>query len=714
MFIYGKKKGYALSALMIALLVISLAIVVAIPVLSIKKDTFTNTSVYVKDCIAKEGTSDLNSTACTGAITGLTKGFNKDYESVLYYLNDATFTADTLKIVKESCDDGGERACIILLDRCASGSDVFTADTCDISGIENDLNNYITMPSSDTSNLGKTYLATKGVEYYLHRMTNFNNVVETVCNADMTTMACDIAAETKTKIYNLNSPQRSDFYESNSTTGTQFHDGIVDLMPDGSSGPIAYGWGYNYRGILGDGTETTRATPTLVSGGLSFSQLATGDNQSCGLTTTGEAYCWGSNSNGAIGDGTTTHRLVPTAVSGGLTFSQIATGGGHTCGITTTGVAYCWGSNNSGRLGDGTTTDRWVPTAVSGGLTFSQISTGVSHTCGVTTTGAGYCWGYNAGFLGDGTTTAKSVPTSVSGGLTFSEISAGNSHSCGLTTTGEAYCWGYNTYGQVGDGTTDHPRLVPVAVTGSLIFSKISAGNIYSCGLTTAGTAYCWGYNGPYGKIGDGSTVTKLVPTAVSGGLTFSQIDTGSYSHSCGVTTTGAAYCWGYNNYGQIGDNTIITRKVPTAVSGGLTFSQISAGYYTTLGLTSNARNSAYITTTDVNNITNIIGGIKSFTISAIEPSGTKIRGLISFDGRANWKKWNGSAWVQAATAAELPTYNFATSGNANTTTEIETNLMNHTTGVSSLDFAIYLETDSTGLISPSIDTVSVVYLKER
>ena len=152
---------------------------------------------------------------------------------------------------------------------------------------------------------------------------------------------------------------------------------------------------------------------------------------------------------------------------------------------------------------------------------------------------------------------------------------------------------------------------------------------------------------------------------------------------------------------------------MPTAVLGGLVFSQIDTGYSNNSGLSNaGAQNTAYITTSDYNQITDIIGGIKSCAITATEPANTKIRGLVSFDDRANWKKWNGSAWV--AVTSNLTTYNFATTGNANTMTEIQTGLTNLTTGASSLDFAFYLETDSTGLITPSLDTATVTFLKER
>ena len=112
------------------------------------------------------------------------------------------------------------------------------------------------------------------------------------------------------------------------------------------------------------------------------------------MTTAGLAYCWGDNVDGKLGDGTTTDSTVPVAVSGGLTFQSVNAGSTHSCGVTTAGAAYCWGDNREGQLGDGTNTDSTVPVAVSGELTFQSVSPGYTHSCGVTTAGGAYCWGW--------------------------------------------------------------------------------------------------------------------------------------------------------------------------------------------------------------------------------------------------------------------------------------------------------------------------------
>ncbi|MFM9890174.1 MAG: RCC1 domain-containing protein [Rickettsiales bacterium] len=292
---------------------------------------------------------------------------------------------------------------------------------------------------------------------------------------------------------------------------------------------------------------------------------------------TGAAYCWGANTYGGLGDGTTTQRLVPTAVSGGLRFAQLISAFTNSCGLTASGAAYCWGEGTYGQVGDGTNTDRYVPTAVAGGLTFKQLEAGYGNSCAITNAGIAYCWGYNAyGALGDNSTINKNTPTAVSGGFTFSQIQTHGDGvgTCALTPAGAAYCWGDNSNGAIGDGTTTQ-RLVPTAVSGGLLFTQISSSGSGTCGLTAAGVAYCWGANFS-GRVGDGTTTTpRTSPTLVSGGLTFTQISTGG-NLTCGLTSVGAAYCWGLNNSGQIGDGTIVNKSVPTPVSGGIVFTQLS------------------------------------------------------------------------------------------------------------------------------------------
>jgi alpha-tubulin suppressor-like RCC1 family protein len=277
---------------------------------------------------------------------------------------------------------------------------------------------------------------------------------------------------------------------------------------------------------------------------------------------------------------------VTTETSG--LFTSVSTGGNSTCGATVSGAAYCWGNNSLGQLGNGATTNSSTPTKVAGGLTFRSVSNGSLqyYSCGLTTAGAAYCWGYNDyGQLGNGTFTNSVAPVAVNGSLTFTALTAGaGGQACGLVSGGAAYCWGYNGSGRLGNGSVAFSS-TPAPVSGGLSFSSISAGqNGVTCGVTTAGAAYCWGYNGD-GEIGDGTTNNSSVPVAVAGGLSFKVVSAG-YTSTCGLTAAGAAYCWGDNTYGELGNGTTTNSKTAAAVGGGLTFSAISVGDAFACGVT--------------------------------------------------------------------------------------------------------------------------------
>lgn len=334
-----------------------------------------------------------------------------------------------------------------------------------------------------------------------------------------------------------------------------------------TSGGDAYCWGLNAEGELGTGVfSASSAVPILVSGGVGFSSLYPGGRHTCGLTGAGVAYCWGGNNNGQLGDGSYTNSAVPLPVRGGLTFTALTGGFSHVCGLTPAGKAYCWGSNGVGELGDGSNTGSALPVAVNGNKVFVELSARGSHTCGLTAAGTAYCWGRNSnGELGDGTTSNRTSPVAVSGGMSFVEITTGAGHTCALTSTGAAYCWGDNALAEIGDGTlTD--RLSPTAVSGGLAFQELKARGAHTCAITGSGAAYCWGEN-TGGQLGDGTTTNRSAPVAVLGGLSFTDVSSGA-TFSCGVTTSPLLYCWGDNSSGQLGDGSYGNSSVPVKVLG--------------------------------------------------------------------------------------------------------------------------------------------------
>lgn len=331
-------------------------------------------------------------------------------------------------------------------------------------------------------------------------------------------------------------------------------------------------WGYNTYGQLGDDSMDDKHIPTAVTGLSSgVTAVSAGYLHTCALLTGGAVKCWGNSDQGQIGDNYTVKRLAPVSVEGldsGVT--AISSGAFHTCALLTGGAVKCWGYNSNGQLGNGTDSPSRTPINVSGlssGVT--AISAGGFHTCAITSGGGLKCWGMNdSGQLGDGTTTDKLTPTSVSGlasGVIM--VSSAADHTCAVLAGGAAKCWGYNAHGQIGD-TTSTSKSVPTAVTGLTSgVTAISADGNHTCAILTGGTAKCWG-NNDFGQIGDTTTTSKSDPTAVTGltsGVT--AITIGAF-HSCAILADGAAKCWGANDDGELGDETLTNRAIPTAVFG--------------------------------------------------------------------------------------------------------------------------------------------------
>ncbi len=341
----------------------------------------------------------------------------------------------------------------------------------------------------------------------------------------------------------------------------------------------SYCWGNNDQGQLGDGTSTGRLKPTLVAnpsgaaGSFRFTSIAASDSgrHTCGISADRLAFCWGDNARGELGDSSTADRLGPTAVYGNTRFVGVAAGGSHTCAWTPEYRVFCWGANGFGQLGDGSTTDRLVPTALAVDFGSPRISAGAMHTCADSLNNVLYCWGSNGqGELGDGTNADRPSPTAAATIVLVKALSVGATHTCVLaqgTSTvpeGAAYCAGSNAQGQLGEGsTTDRNELTK---TVGPLYLAISAGESHTCGIAVGSrTMYCWGGNHA-GQLGNDNTVNQPVPGSVSAALAFVSVSAG-VAHTCGITVEGQAYCWGLNADGQLGDTTTTNRLTPVKVA---------------------------------------------------------------------------------------------------------------------------------------------------
>lgn len=371
-------------------------------------------------------------------------------------------------------------------------------------------------------------------------------------------------------------------------------------------------WGGNPYGELGNSTNANSRVPVAVTSsgvldGLTIEAISAGPYHACVLSTTQRAYCWGDDTAGQLGDGgslSDANQPVAVAMPSGVEFRQVSAGSSLVCAVSTAGAGYCWGEGTTGAMGDGTrTSTNAAPVAVTmpTGITFSSISAGNQFACAVATSGAGYCWGSGAnGQTGLGNTSVVDVPTAVSGGPTFQAISAGlSTTTCGLDTAGAAYCWGYGGTGELGNGTQSIEQTSPVAVdtTGGrpTTYAQISTGGDHVCALTSSGVAWCWGGNSD-GQLGDGSTTSQTRPVAVTmpAGVTFTAIDAG-LGFTCAVGSDTRGYCWGANTLGELGIGSAATSSTtPVAVvnTGALAqtrLSDVAAGSTFAMALASQA-----------------------------------------------------------------------------------------------------------------------------
>jgi alpha-tubulin suppressor-like RCC1 family protein len=313
------------------------------------------------------------------------------------------------------------------------------------------------------------------------------------------------------------------------------------------------------------------------------STLSAGGHHICRLTQDGTALCWGRADAGQLGTDSTPVTSVPVqAAAGDVRFTSIAAGGLHTCALTVDGQAWCWGQNDVGQAGlpismnqvCGNPIHGWRcvprPHPLDTTIRFQALIAGSANTCGFALDGSAYCWGSNgSGQLGAGapdvcgSTSCSISPVLLPAQPRLRSLSVGSgAHLCGLTSDGTAYCWGSNSYGQLGIGTVGDNRQVPTQISGQTKFKSIAVGGQHTCALDTSGLPWCWG--GDILPPGEGGVSISAVPVAIAASPNFADIITGTWA-ACGRTAQGQAFCWGINAYGEMGITPSgLTTRYPT------------------------------------------------------------------------------------------------------------------------------------------------------
>jgi alpha-tubulin suppressor-like RCC1 family protein len=367
-------------------------------------------------------------------------------------------------------------------------------------------------------------------------------------------------------------------------------------------------WGYNASGQLGDGGTAESATPVAVVGVGGTGTLAgvqqivdDGSGSYCALLVAGGVDCWGFGGAGQLGNGTDSSSATPVVVEGIGSSGNLAgvvdvvggIGAGDYCAVLASGGVDCWGYGYDGELGDGsftTTGDAGSATPVavegvggSGELTgVANVVSGELGYCAVLTTGGVDCWGKgNTGQLGDAVSADSAAPAAVVGvgdagtlGGVVRVADGGSGSYCALLTSGGVDCWGNDASGQLGAGGSGNSP-VPETVDGaggagvlSGVTSVVGAGdggtNGSYCALLGTGGVDCWGY-GTDGELGDGvfTTSGSAPPVVVesedgSGALvgvqSVSATGGAAAGGVCAVLAAGGVDCWGYGADGELGN----------------------------------------------------------------------------------------------------------------------------------------------------------------
>jgi RHS repeat-associated protein len=349
-------------------------------------------------------------------------------------------------------------------------------------------------------------------------------------------------------------------------SGGWFHALVV--RPDGSVSAS----GQDTYGQLGDGSTTNRTSPVSVLNLTGVVGVSAGSYSSLALKSDGTVWAWGLNSVGQLGVGTPDSVAHATAQQVPLSnVVAIAEGYAHSLAVKSDGTVWAWGYNSNGQLGDGTITNRSSPTQVPGLSGIVSVAAGYNYSLALRADGTVWAWGANASGqlgLGNNNTTEFHTPQQVAiSGVTSIAPTGGSLFALARTSDGKAYAWGGNAEGELGNGSADanaHPT--PAAIGNLSSVTAVVAGGKHGMALKSDGTVWTWGYNS-YGELGNnGAPTNSNVPVAAAGLSGAVSIAAGAYS-SYATKTDGSLVDWGYNADGEMGNGNTVNVNAPATVS---------------------------------------------------------------------------------------------------------------------------------------------------
>jgi len=316
-------------------------------------------------------------------------------------------------------------------------------------------------------------------------------------------------------------------------------------------------------------------------------RIESGDDFSC-VNDNDDIYCWGYKPTclflGGVKENETLPEIIPRQYSVSVSIAEISAGYQSACLMDDKDDVYCWGRNAFSVLGNGTNMEEscsQLKTAQDKTVrnrSFSEISVNERTTYAISDDMELYSWGQTGEQSFGGDFYNYMVPFEKDGewkdfSQNIVKVSQGKSHTCILNEIGNVFCWGKNDFGQLGTGNnirSTEPKLVSQdgVMKGAKIVD-ISLGSNHSCALDSKGNVYCWGDN-DFGQLGVGLPENKLYPTEIdmSGDLynrTIVLLKSGDES-VCVLDEIGEVFCWGRNNKGQLGNGTEVDSNSPVRV----------------------------------------------------------------------------------------------------------------------------------------------------
>jgi alpha-tubulin suppressor-like RCC1 family protein len=362
----------------------------------------------------------------------------------------------------------------------------------------------------------------------------------------------------------------------------QVSQGLYHAIAIKSDGTL-WGWGYNNNWQVGNGSSINRSSPVQIATG-SWSSVSARNYQSFALRSDGLLFGWGINNLGQLGLNDLTTRSSPTQI-GTSSWTSVSAGTSYTLAIRSDSTLWAWGDNSLGELGLKNYFSFSSPVQVAGSWVQASAG-GINPTSlAIDTSNKLFSWGDSSqGGLGNNQVSANQPA------LSWTQIAGNAEHTIAIRQDGLLFGWGLNTTGELGDGTTQS-RSSPVQIgTSSWTFVSVNGGAQTNSAVVSAiradGTLWSWGDNSQ-GQLGDGTTVNKSSPVQVSGGGSWSSVSAGK-SHRLAIKTNGSLYAWGNNAVGQFGDGTVIFRSSPTQIPGSDSWTSVSVGEIFSVGIKQN------------------------------------------------------------------------------------------------------------------------------